>query len=211
MTPEVALPFRIGVSLLVVSAVGIQFHFGRKGAGKVWSTYKFTRDAAEREGRWVLFGQTLSFAVVVLWLIAYDANPHWVAALRAPLGTAWRVAGLGLGFASVVALFAVHLRLGRNWTPLLKLRDDHRLVTSGIYQCVRHPMYAVIFIYMAALGTASGDWLVLSMCALRIALMYVRIGREEALLIERFGDEYRRYMQSTPRLLPRLGRRQPQA
>ncbi len=114
------------------------------------------------------------------------------------------MAGLGLGLASVVALFAVHLQLGRNWTPYLKLRDDHRLVTTGIYQRVRHPMYAVIFVYMAALGLASGDWLVLSMSALRIALMYVRIGREEALLLERFGDEYRRYIQATPRLIPRL-------
>jgi protein-S-isoprenylcysteine O-methyltransferase Ste14 len=40
--------------------------------------------------------------------------------------------------------------------------------------------------------------------AARLVLFFRRMGREEAMLTEHFGDQYRRYMQRTGRLLPRL-------
>jgi protein-S-isoprenylcysteine O-methyltransferase Ste14 len=50
----------------------------------------------------------------------------------------------------------------------------------------------------------SASWLVALLVVAAIFVLYARIGEEEAMMIEQFGDEYRTYMQRTGRFLPRL-------
>jgi protein-S-isoprenylcysteine O-methyltransferase Ste14 len=84
--------------------------------------------------------------------------------------------------------------------------DQHeRLVTSGPYAWVRHPLYSTVIALM---------WLWPDMTVNRAALFtisaaYFYLGSfpEEQKLIEEFGDAYRRYQQVVPRLIPRPGRR----
>jgi protein-S-isoprenylcysteine O-methyltransferase Ste14 len=42
-----------------------------------------------------------------------------------------------------------------------------------------------------------------------IMIIYTRIGKEEAMLIDRFGDEYREYMKRIPRFIPKLRHEHP--
>jgi protein-S-isoprenylcysteine O-methyltransferase Ste14 len=52
--------------------------------------------------------------------------------------------GVGLGFLSILFLAWVHYVLDKEWSVTLKLQTDHKLVTSGPYWRIRHPMYAVL-------------------------------------------------------------------
>jgi protein-S-isoprenylcysteine O-methyltransferase Ste14 len=65
-------------------------------------------------------------------------------------------------------------------------------------------MYTMISLHMIALSMVSANWLLTAVVAARLVLFFRRMGREEAMLTEHFGDRYRRYMQRTGRLLPRL-------
>jgi protein-S-isoprenylcysteine O-methyltransferase Ste14 len=90
----------------------------------------------------------------------------------------------------------------------LLLRKEQILVTSGPYHYVRHPIYTAGFTFMVTLAFATANWLVLLPMLAGTALLYSQVGREEAMLIGRFGDEYREYMKRTPRFIPRFRTRQ---
>ncbi len=88
------------------------------------------------------------------------------------------------------------------------IKDSHTLVTSGPYRWVRHPIYTSYFALALSLFLLTTNLFIgLALLALSI-LLASRVEGEEALLLERFGDEYRAYMQRTGRFLPRLLRHQ---
>jgi len=83
--------------------------------------------------------------------------------------------------------------------------EDHKLVTWGPYRYVRHPSYLAYFLMFPGLVLA---WLNLLAVPSMIAVpgYYYIVENEEKILIERFGDEYRRYREKTGRFFPRLGK-----
>lgn len=104
-----------------------------------------------------------------------------------------------------VALFIwSHLALGPAWTARVDVAEGQRLVTRGPFRWVRHPMYLSLFLLALALLLASASPLVALPFGVALVAMYAeRVGAEEALMLETFGEEYRAYMGRTGRLLPR--------
>lgn len=97
-----------------------------------------------------------------------------------------------------------HADLGKNWSVTLELRKEHSLVTGGVYRRIRHPMYTSIFLFSLAQGLLLQNWLAGWSALATFSVLYLRrVPREEAMMLEAFGDEYREYMGRTGRLLPR--------
>jgi protein-S-isoprenylcysteine O-methyltransferase Ste14 len=67
-------------------------------------------------------------------------------------------------------------------------------------------MYTAIFTLLIAFSLLSANWLIVLPCIVGIIVVYARINKEERMMIEQFGGEYRDYMKHTGRLLPRLTR-----
>ena len=134
--------------------------------------------------------------------LAYVVAPQRVRWVALPLPTWSRWVGACLGIISV-ALFAwTHHTLGKNWSMALLTKEGHTLVSNGPYRWVRHPMYTTIFIQALAFFLLSANW-VIGMTGLGTSILCVaRVGDEEALMVEEFGDQYRAYMQRTGRFLP---------
>lgn len=111
-----------------------------------------------------------------------------------------------LVFAIALWLFwQSHHDLGQNWSPTLQVREDHTLITQGIYQAIRHPMYTSIWLWAIAQGLLLTNWLAGLSGILAFGTLYcLRVGNEEAMMLEQFGDQYQAYMQKTKRLLPYL-------
>jgi protein-S-isoprenylcysteine O-methyltransferase Ste14 len=101
-------------------------------------------------------------------------------------------------------LIWVHRHLDRQWSIALELQENHKLITSGPYRRIRHPMYLGIFTYTIGLILVSSDLLVLIFFAFTIWVNYRRIPDEEKMMIDQFGDEYRNYMKRSGKLLPRF-------
>ena len=83
-------------------------------------------------------------------------------------------------------------------------RSNHKLVTHGIYRWVRHPLYSVGSSLYISFGLMSDSWFIILMGILAFIVMAIRTPKEEANLIEKFGDEYREYMKRTGRFLPKI-------
>jgi protein-S-isoprenylcysteine O-methyltransferase Ste14 len=96
-----------------------------------------------------------------------------------------------------------HADLGQNWSVTLELRKGHQLVKHGVYRSIRHPMYASILLFGLGQGLLLQNWLAGWSAFLTFAIMYfVRTPREEHMMCEFFGQEYRDYMRRTGRVFP---------
>lgn len=107
--------------------------------------------------------------------------------------------------ASLVLFWRSHEDLGNNWSVSLELSEGHSLVTRGVYRRVRHPMYSSIWLWGLAQGLMLQNWLAGWGTLVAFATLYfTRVPREEAMMLDRFGDEYRTYMRRTGRLCPKF-------
>jgi protein-S-isoprenylcysteine O-methyltransferase Ste14 len=99
-----------------------------------------------------------------------------------------------------------HADLGRNWSPSLELREGHELVTEGVYRSVRHPMYASMWLWGVAQALLLQNWVAGWVSLVMFMPLYLlRVPREERMMLDEFGEEYRAYMDRTGRVIPRLG------
>jgi protein-S-isoprenylcysteine O-methyltransferase Ste14 len=113
----------------------------------------------------------------------------------------WRLTGLVL-FAAGVLLYRVGGRaLGDALSPFIEPRTGAPLVTDGPYRHLRHPIY--VGEAMIALGAplALGCRIVLGLSLVALAVLVLRIVREEDALARTYPD-YARYAATTKRLLP---------
>jgi protein-S-isoprenylcysteine O-methyltransferase Ste14 len=106
---------------------------------------------------------------------------------------------------AIFMLWRSHADLGRNWSATLQILGQHSLVTTGVYRHVRHPMYTAHLLWAIAQGLLLANWIAgWAFLVLSIPLYLVRIPKEEQMMIESFGEEYRAYKSRTGRLIPRI-------
>jgi protein-S-isoprenylcysteine O-methyltransferase Ste14 len=96
-----------------------------------------------------------------------------------------------------------HSDLGTYWSVTLELRENHRLITQGIYRYIRHPMYAALLLYSIGQALVLPNWVAGPSYLVAFGILCVlRIGAEERMMLEAFGDEYAAYMARTKRIAP---------
>lgn len=106
---------------------------------------------------------------------------------------------LGLGFA-VWARFV----LGRNWSGIVTVKEDHTLITRGPYGWVRHPIYTGIL--LALLGTAFTLGTILNLIEVPVVglALWLKLRTEERFMLETFGEQYTAYGRRVKALIPRV-------
>ena len=84
------------------------------------------------------------------------------------------------------------------------------LVTDGPYRWIRHPMYTAFYVLHIAVFFLTANWFIgLTWLAGLTIIIVLRVKREEAMLLARFGDKYNSYMERTGRFLPHINRTKP--
>jgi protein-S-isoprenylcysteine O-methyltransferase Ste14 len=113
--------------------------------------------------------------------------------------------GLVFAIAALVTFRLTHKALGRNWSVSLEVRENHQLITAGVYRHVRHPMYTAFWLWAVAQALLLPNWIAgLAGIVGFGTLFFGRVAREERMMLESFGDEYRTYMERTSRIIPRV-------
>jgi protein-S-isoprenylcysteine O-methyltransferase Ste14 len=116
----------------------------------------------------------------------------------------WFLGTVCLGF-GLWLFYRSHADLGTNWSLSLEIREGHKLVTNGVYEHIRHPMYTAILLNAVAQALLLPNWLAGPSCLVAFLLMLTfRLGREEQMMRERFGDDYVAYAARTKRLIARV-------
>ena len=155
---------------------------------------------ADRGTKYVLVG-SLVVAIAAAWTVA-----RRVTSLEVPgNGWAWVLIGvlvfwLGVG----LRVWAIAV-LGRFFRRDVLVQEGHEVVNDGPYCVVRHPAYAGNLIASIGLGIALGNTLALAILVVVPLLGHIpRIRVEEAELTRSLGEPYRRYAETTSRLIPGL-------
>jgi protein-S-isoprenylcysteine O-methyltransferase Ste14 len=161
------------------------------------------QEAIQREGRGAFAARVLMFFLLVAWLVLYAVNPPWMGVLMVPFPGWLRWLGFALGLAGLGLLAWTQAALGKEWSPQLQLRQEHHPVTTGPYARVRHPLYTAGMGWMGGLALLTANWVFIALVVVVIAGLVVRVPKEEQMMIEQFGDEYRAYMGRTGRFFPK--------
>ncbi len=191
----------------VVAGVLLTFFLGGAlmGLRYRWSRGKVVK---RREGRLKFGALGFLFLAWVSASVAFVVNPAWMGWSALPLPAWLRWTGVALAFPALVlggwAILSLILRDA--YSPSLVIKDSHTLVTSGAYRWIRHPIYTTYLASPLSFFLLTANWFIgLALLAMSI-LLASRVEGEEAMLLERFGDEYRAYIQRTGRFLPGLRR-----
>lgn len=100
-----------------------------------------------------------------------------------------------------------HADLGKNWSVSLEIREQHGLITNGIYERIRHPMYAGMFLIYTGFPFFLQNWIAgFSGLAAFCALYLARVSKEEAMMRDEFGESYDEYCRRSGRLMPKLAK-----
>ena len=191
--------FRVLAALILFTGIGISSYFRRKA----------DRDTGEKISRKV-DGTAMMTAIklggLVLWFspLIYLINPAWMAWSKIGLPEWVRWLGVVIGILCVFGVYWLFSSIGSGITPTSATRKQHTLSTSGPYHWVRHPLYTIGSSLFISFGMIADTWFIAALGILTFILMAVRTPKEEANLIEKFGDEYREYMKHTGRFLPKL-------
>ncbi|MNL58106.1 Isoprenylcysteine carboxyl methyltransferase (ICMT) family protein [compost metagenome] len=87
----------------------------------------------------------------------------------------------------------------------MEIRDKHELISGGPYAFVRHPMYTSFMLMGLGQAFLLPNWVAGLAGLLGFAvLFFLRVGKEERMMLEIFGPQYREYMERTKRLVPYL-------
>ena len=133
-------------------------------------------------------------------LVGLVVKPDLFSFAAVPLPTVLRWAGAGLGLLTLGFLAWCYRILGTNYHSILHLDKDQTLITSGPYRYFRHPIYVGLFGIFFSFWLQSANVLVLLLGTGGLSLLlYIRIPKEEALLLKHFGQGYRSYMKQTKR------------
>jgi len=147
--------------------------------------------------RWI-FGVPL-FLATGSYIFLRDSN-LW---LYLPIPFVIRLSVVFIGFFSVYLIYLVHRELGNCFSSGLVIRNNHKLIKTGPYKFVRHPMYSSYLLLFLSSFLISGNWAIgLFGIAVIATLMTIRMVKEEALLVEKFGEEYREYRRNTGMFIP---------
>lgn len=142
----------------------------------------------------------LAFSLPLLYIFTDWLNfANW----GLPVWLRWL--GVIILFSGNVILYLAHSNLGKNWSGTLDIQEKHTLITNGIYQYIRHPMYLGFLLLIIGIFLTSANVLLGVAMLSWFAYMYLgRVAKEEQMMIEQFGEQYRTYMQRTGRLLPKF-------
>jgi protein-S-isoprenylcysteine O-methyltransferase Ste14 len=158
----------------------------------------YRESRAQRLRYWVLL-------VIAYLLLVHGQQLPYPLNLRivphaAPMGCAGALlCMLGLG----LALWA-RVTLGRNWSGVVTLKEEHELVERGPYRIVRHPIYTGILTMSFATAVVLGHLAGFAGVLLMFVSFWIKLGREERLMLQQFPHRYAAYQQRVKRIIPFL-------
>jgi len=144
----------------------------------------------------------LVLAALLLWL---PSTPiPWLNARFIPRA-GWEF-WMGAASAATGLLFTVWARrhLGRNWSGVVTVKQDHELIESGPYSLVRHPIYTGLLLAFAGTALAVGEWRGVLAILLALGCFWRKWRLEELWMQEQFGERYSIYCRRVAAVVPFL-------
>jgi protein-S-isoprenylcysteine O-methyltransferase Ste14 len=157
-----------------------------------------TESFASRYG--ILFLEIAGFAI----LFSDDAGIGVLGYKVLPRTYVLGLTGVALTWAGIALALWARWHLGQYWSARITIKEDHKLIRTGPYARLRHPIYSGID--LAAIGSALAidRWRCVVGVFLIILGYWIKAGREERMLAMQFGADFQEHCRHTGFLFPRF-------
>lgn len=186
---ERLLDYRIGIIVIAIFLLNLT---------QPAFSIKEQREHQQSDRSSILLILVMSISSVMLLMLQWG---YWATSLPVQTWPVW--AGLIMIITGLYIRINAIRYLGRYFTANVQSVDAHRLITDGPYSRVRHPSYLGALLIIAGFPVLLGSLpcFLLAFILMMIAY-YKRIKVEEALLVQLFPEDYKRYQQNTYRIIP---------
>ena len=145
----------------------------------------------EGEPAWSEVGKTHRIAILITHAVIMPFTIGYSIFLPLKLGTEWFYVGTPICFLGIV--MGIMAGVSFATAPL----DEP--MTKGVYSISRNPMYFGMFLMYIGIGIACASWVFLLCAVVWIISWHIGVVNEERILLEKYGNAYREYMNRTPR------------
>lgn len=197
MTPEIVFRIIMAVSFLILLGIRI---FYQKRVLEDGKKINIQENKLSLVAGSIAALSTITFGFEYLFFpgtfgFTYVLNyPYWL-----------RWFGVVMLTAGVALMWWAHFHLDRSFYSLVASKEDQILVTSGPYRWILHPIYTAYLMTYISGGLATSNLVLTFVPVFFFSLMIInRIPREEAVMREKFGQDYVDLEKTTGRLLPRI-------
>ena len=167
MNPWIAKAVILVASIVMVA---IRAPHGQRSRG-----VKVVKNRKGRQEVILLTLAWLGFFAPLVWV----ASPAFSFA-EYPLRLNPLIAGVVCLVVGLWLFYRSHADLGTNWSVTLQVRENHQLITDGVYQCIRHPMYSALFLYSLGQVLVLPNWIAGPSYLITFGILFVfRIRDEE--------------------------------
>jgi protein-S-isoprenylcysteine O-methyltransferase Ste14 len=158
----------------------------------------YRESASERARYWLLL------VVAYILLTQGKRFPYPLSSILIPRTAECAWTGAILCACGLALAIWAKLILGRNWSGAVTLKEEHELVQRGPYRFVRHPIYTGLLSMFLGTAVAFGNLAALVAVPLVFVSFWIKLGREERLMLKQFPDDYPDYQRRVKRIIPFL-------
>jgi protein-S-isoprenylcysteine O-methyltransferase Ste14 len=113
------------------------------------------------------------------------------------------LSGVAVLAGSLLLIRRAQIDLGKNYSPKIRIKKDHTLITDGVYHYMRHPLYSAHWLMGIAQVLLLQNWIIGPANLITFLPFYLyRVPREEKMMLEQYGEKYRLYIKKTGRFSP---------
>ena len=182
------------VILVVISIIRIYF-------GKHRLTTKYIRSIhpiLERINSYLVSFGMIIFPLLNIFLSTFDKFKFYVPYY-------FKIFSGIMLFLATIIFYLSHKELADNWSPFVEVKERQKLIKTGIYRYIRHPMYLSMWLFAFFQGFLLSNIFIEIFGILAWSNLYfIRINNEEKIMIDIFGNEYKEYIENTGRIFPKL-------
>ncbi|MDP2586354.1 MAG: isoprenylcysteine carboxylmethyltransferase family protein [Candidatus Komeilibacteria bacterium] len=186
------------IAILVIVLLDILLSYHKLKATKVLPVATLSRTIKAA----LLVKNYIIRQLIIVCLIGNAFWPEVPLWLKLDLPMAIKTTGLILALSALALRQWAYSELKENWSHLIACPD--KLILSGPYRFVRHPIYSSYLLMAIAGVLATGSVTLLLLGVIFFALDNLRAREEEKILSDKFGDQYRLYALNTGRYFPLL-------
>jgi len=148
----------------------------------------------------IMFLEVIGFVL----LFRQSADIGFLGQRIIPRSFAIGVTAVALTWAGVALAIWARWHLGQYWSGRITIKEGHKLIRTGPYARLRHPIYSGLDLAAIGSALAIGRWrCIVGVCVIIVGF-WIKAKREEAMLGRQFGLDFEEHRQQTGFLLPRL-------
>ena len=169
-----------------------------------WVLSRNVKVTARHEPLWsrLLHVIPLALAVLLLWVPRIPLPILGDRFLPLIVWPFW--AGVALTAGGLLFTVWARIKIGRNWSGIVTIKEGHELITSGPYAIVRHPIYTGLLLAFIGSALARAEWRGILAVVIALWALWRKLRFEERWLREQFGESYQAYSQRVAALVPFL-------